>query len=166
MIEYICRWTCIIANIVDTFQFKGAVCLSCLREWSHLSSLCNENKLLVILQCMRNQYWYVVKNSIKWTIGKSLSVVLYTLCSILSTEHLWKYTYECIANGSSLSTCVQTFRFCLFYFTALLHIKLFPPINTDTVGQENFTKARTVLYTAVHGSPFWCMYHNTSSHPE
>ena len=40
---------------------------------------------------------------------KSLLVVL--LCFILPTEHLRRYTYECITNGNPLPTRVQTFHF-------------------------------------------------------
>ena len=43
---------------------------------------------------------------------------------------------------------------CPFNFTVLPHIKLFLPINTIVVCQENVTNARTLLYTAVHGLPF------------
>ena len=37
--------------------------------------------------------------------------IIYNIYYILSTEHLWRYTCECIANGGPLPTRVQMFRF-------------------------------------------------------
>ena len=100
------------------FYIKVAVHLYCLCEWSHLSSLHNENKPLVIWWYTRNQQWYEVKNSIKWTTVKSLSVALFIIY-VLYIEHLWRYIYECISNSGPFATCVQTFHFnhsiLLFY---------------------------------------------------
>ena len=89
---------------------KGVVCLYCLCKWSCLSSLRNENKPSVILWYTRYQYWYAIKNSIKWTMVKSLSVVLFFVIYCLLNIYEGIYTYECIANGGPLPTCVQTFR--------------------------------------------------------
>ena len=110
---------------------------------------------------MHNQQWYAVKN--KWTMGKLLSVMLLFVI-ILSTKHLQKYTYGCIANGGLLPTHVQTFRFVrstlLFY-----HIKNSSCQSILTLhAKKDVTKARTLLYTAVHGLPFWCAYQHFVSH--
>ena len=125
-------------KIINTAAFKEAVCLYCLCEWSHLSSLCYENKPLVINRA--------------------------SLCYILSTDHLRRYTYECIANGSPLPTHVLMFHFVC---STLLFYRIWNSSHQSILmlyDKKSVTKVCTLLYAAVHGLPFWYMFHNTSSH--
>ena len=70
-----------------------------------------------------------------------LSLLVVLLFVILRNEHLWRYTYEYIANGGPLPTRVQTFRFVR---STLLFYRIIIKLSTLYV-KKNVTEARTLL---------------------
>ena len=95
---------------------KGAVCLYCSCEWSHLSSLCNENNPLVI-------WWYTISNDmLQWIALGEQWWNCFQLCYSLLYIVYWtsmKVYYEYTTNGGPLPTRVRVFHFVQLYcFTA------------------------------------------------
>ena len=86
-----------------------------------------------------------------------LCIVYWTFMKI----YLWVYRqWWPIAN-----TCANVSP-CPFNFTVLLHINSSRQSWSISAlyAKKNVTKARTLLYTAVHDLSFWCVYHSTLHH--
>ena len=92
------------------------------------------------------------KNSIKWTMVKLLSVVV-----LLSTEHLWRFMSASSITGHCQHTCK--------HFALSVHLYWSTAYKTLLANQywhympSNVTKAHILLYTAVHGLPFYSRNH-------